>query len=72
MLKKALGLVITAIMMLGVFGLTACNIDTLDAYKDAGKTSIENYANETPNVMVWLKYYSPNSSEVTPTAVSFV
>lgn len=46
MLKKALGLVITAVMLLGVFGLTACNNDTLDTYKTAGKATIETYANE--------------------------
>lgn len=43
MLKRALGLVITAIMLLGVFGLTACNKDTLDAYKTAGKATIQTY-----------------------------
>lgn len=34
MLKKALGLVITAVMLLGVVGLTACNNNTLDALND--------------------------------------
>lgn len=49
MLKKALGLVITAIMLLGIFGLTACNNDTLDAYKTEGKAAIEAYAQERKN-----------------------
>lgn len=46
MLKKALGLVIAVVMLLGVFSLTACDNDTLDAYKVAGKAAIETYAQE--------------------------
>lgn len=42
--KKLIGIAVVAIMMLGIFGLTACNNDTLDAYKDAGKTAIQTYA----------------------------
>lgn len=38
MLKKALGLVIAVVMLLGVFGLTACT-ESLTDYKAKGKTS---------------------------------
>lgn len=40
MLKKALGLVITAVMALGVFGLTACT-ESLGNYKSKGKAAID-------------------------------
>ena len=43
MLKKTLGLVIAAIMLLGVFGLTACNGD-LAQYKTDAKAAIQTYA----------------------------
>lgn len=44
--KKIIVLVLTAIMTLGIFGLTACNNDSLNDYKAAGKSAIESYAEE--------------------------
>jgi len=46
MLNKIFGLVITAVIMLGLLGLSACNNDSLDDYKAEGKLIIEDYAQD--------------------------
>lgn len=46
MAKKLGVLFLVATMLFGIFSFTACNNDTLDAYKTAGKTAIETYAQE--------------------------
>lgn len=43
---KKVSFMVMVVLLLGVFSLTACNNDTLDAYKNAGKTTIEVYAQE--------------------------
>lgn len=43
---KKVSFMVMVVLLLGVFGLAACNNDTLDAYKNAGKTAIEVYAQE--------------------------
>ena len=43
---KKVSFMIIVVLLLMVFGLTACNNDTLDAYKTVGKTAIETYAQE--------------------------
>lgn len=46
MKKTQLSLVFLAVALIMVFSLAACNNNTLDAYKTAGKTAIETYAQE--------------------------
>ncbi len=43
---KKISFIVMVVFLLGVFGLTACNNDTLDVYKTAGKADIETYAQE--------------------------
>lgn len=44
MLKKYINFLIVIIMILGVFGLTACNLDNFTDYKAEAKKDIQAYA----------------------------
>lgn len=46
MRKRLIGIAVTLVMLFGVFGLVACDTQSLDEYKLAGKAEIEAYAEE--------------------------